>query len=169
MTDERSRDRGSAPADTDLLELAPERRFPEEERQKGFWTKLKRGLTMTHTELIEKVSAAMEGRATLDEETLEFLEEALIGADLGVETSLELVDNLRRDVKPGQAIDVLQLRQRLVDEMSVLLLDAPGRRSGARRRAGRRGSPWWSASTAWARRRRSPSSPAARSTPASGC
>jgi len=121
MTDERD----AAGRDTDVLELAPERRFPEEERQKGFWSKLKRGLTMTHTELIDKVSAAMEGRATLDEATLEFIEEALIGADLGVEASLELVDELRRDVRPGQAIDVLQLRQRLVDEMSVLLLDAP--------------------------------------------
>ena len=118
MTDEKS-------AQTDVLELAPERRFPEEEGQKGFWSKLKRGLTMTHTELIDKMSAAMEGRATLDEETLEFLEEVLISSDLGVETSLELVDNLRRDVKPGQAFDVFQLRQRLVDEMSILLLDAP--------------------------------------------
>ncbi|HEX2163101.1 MAG TPA: signal recognition particle-docking protein FtsY [Thermoanaerobaculia bacterium] len=118
MTDERS-----TPAD--VLELAPERRLPDEEAKKGFWTKLKRGLTMTHTELIEKVSAAMEGRATVDAEMLEFLEEVLISADLGVETSLELVEQIRRDVRPGQAMDVFQLRQRLVDEMSVLLLDAP--------------------------------------------
>jgi fused signal recognition particle receptor len=125
MTDQPYRDDDSTATDTGVLELAPERRFPEEEAQKGFWGKLKRGLTMTHTELIDKVSAAMEGRATLDEETLEFLEEALISADLGVGTSLELVENVRKDVRPGQAIDVFQLRQRLVDEMSILLLDAP--------------------------------------------
>jgi fused signal recognition particle receptor len=109
----------------DVLDLAPERRLPDEEAQQGFWGKLKRGLTMTHTELIEKVSAAMEGRSTLDEGTLEFLEEVLISGDLGVETSLELVAGIRRDVRPGEALDVFRLRQRLVDEMAILLLDAP--------------------------------------------
>jgi fused signal recognition particle receptor len=109
----------------DVLEIEPERQFPEEEPKKGFFGKLKRGLFMTHTEIIEKVNAAMEGRTTLDEDTLEFLEEALIGADLGVEASLELVDNLRKDVRPNQAMDVFKLRERLVDEMAILLLDAP--------------------------------------------
>jgi fused signal recognition particle receptor len=114
--------------DRDVLELAPESRWLEvgdEGAQRGFWKKLKRGLLMTHTEMLEKVSAAVEGRSTLDEETLESLEEALIGADLGVETALELVDRVRQDVRRGQAGDLLQLRERLVDEMAVLLLDAP--------------------------------------------
>lgn len=112
----------------DVLELAPESRLLEIEDEggrKGFWKKLKRGLFMTHTEILEKVSAAVEGRSTLDEETLESLEEALIGADLGVETALELVERIRRDVRRGQAADVVRLRERLVDEMAVLLLDAP--------------------------------------------
>jgi fused signal recognition particle receptor len=122
MTDETSHEQDN---DTDLLEIAPERAFPGEEPKKGFWGKLKRGLFMTHEEILEKVGAALEGRATVDEETLEFLEEALISADLGVETSLELIDRLRADVRPGQAADVLKLRERLVDEMSILLLDAP--------------------------------------------
>ncbi|HEX2253734.1 MAG TPA: signal recognition particle-docking protein FtsY [Thermoanaerobaculia bacterium] len=116
---------GKAAAGTDVLELAPERRLPEEPEKKNFWGKLKRGLTMTHTELIDRMSAAMEGRATVDEDTLEFLEEVLIQSDLGVETSLELVERLREDVRPNEAMDVFKLRQRLVDEMSVLLLDAP--------------------------------------------
>ncbi len=108
----------------EYLDLAPEARLPEAEK-KGFWGKLKRGLLMTHTELIDKVSAAVEGRTTLDEETLEHLEEVLIGADIGVETALELVESIKGQVKPGQAGDVLLLRQLLVDEIAVLLLDAP--------------------------------------------
>jgi fused signal recognition particle receptor len=125
MTDDSSRDTESEAGKQDVLEIAPERAFPEEGPKKGFFGKLKRGLLMTHTEILDKVNAALEGRATVDAETLEFLEEALISADLGVETSLELIDRLRADVKPGQAVDVLQLRERLVDEMTVLLLDAP--------------------------------------------
>lgn len=108
----------------DKLELAPERSFPEPEK-KGFWKKLKRGLLMTHTEIIEKVDAALEGRATLDDETLEFLEETLIGADLGVETSLELVERIKDRARPGEAGDPLKLRELLADEIAVLLLDAP--------------------------------------------
>ena len=93
--------------------------------KKGFWAKLKRGLTMTHTEILERVEAAVEGRAVLDEETLEYLEESLLGADLGVATTQELIEGLRRRVGPAEAIDAVKLRQMLVDEMAVLLLDAP--------------------------------------------
>jgi len=111
-----------------VLELAPESKLfagESEENRKGFWKKLKRGLFMTHTEILDRVGSAMSGRATLDEETLEILEEALIGADLGVETALELVDSVRRDPPRGGGGDLVALKERLVDEMSVLLLDAP--------------------------------------------
>jgi fused signal recognition particle receptor len=110
----------------DLLELAPERRLPgDDEPRKGFWGKLKRGLLMTHTELLERIESAVQGRATLDAETLDYLEEALIGADVGVDTALDLVGSIRSYVKDHQAADVLRLREMLVDEMALLLLDAP--------------------------------------------
>jgi fused signal recognition particle receptor len=109
---------------TDTLDIAPEARVPEAERT-GFWKKLKRGLFMTHTELLEKIDAAVEGRDTLDEETLEYLEESLISADLGVETSLELVERIQENLRKGQRGDIVELHRRLVDEVSILLLDAP--------------------------------------------
>jgi fused signal recognition particle receptor len=115
------------PRAAEALEISPGRKLPEpdEQERRGFWTKLKRGLLMTHTELIDKVGAALEGRDVVDAETLEFLEEALITADIGVETALELVERIQRDIKPGQAADLLKLREMLVDEMAILLLDAP--------------------------------------------
>lgn len=106
------------------LEIVPESAAPEE-RKKSFWGKLKRGLTMTHTEILDRVEAALQGRAVLDEETLEHLEEGLIAADIGVRTALELIEELRKDVKQHQAVDPLRLRERLVDEMTLLLMDAP--------------------------------------------
>jgi fused signal recognition particle receptor len=114
-------------AAAEALEIAPERGLPEAEEQerRGFWSKLKRGLLMTHTELLERVGAALEGRDSVGAETLELLEEALIAADVGVETALELVARIQRDVKPGQAADLIKLRAMLVDEMAILLLDAP--------------------------------------------
>jgi len=108
----------------DTLDLAPEREAPEAQKT-GFWRKLKKGLLMTHTEIIEKMASAVEGKTTLDEETFEYLEEILIGSDLGVETSLELIDELRTDIKSGEKADVIKMREKLVDRMSILLMDAP--------------------------------------------
>ena len=79
---------------SDSLELAPEA-APIEQQDKGFWKKLKKGLFMTHTEFLERLDAAVTGGGVVNEDTLEHLEETLIGTDLGVETSLELMENLK--------------------------------------------------------------------------
>jgi fused signal recognition particle receptor len=113
------------PKKNDLLELAPETQAPQEEEQKNFWGKLKRGLFMTHTEIIEKVSAAVKNETALDESTLEYLEEVLIGADMGVETSLELVDLVRKNALKEQTTSATRLRKILSDEIADLLFQAP--------------------------------------------
>ena len=110
----------------DILELAPETRLPEEEEEKkNFWGKLKRGLFMTHTEIIEKVSAAVKNETALDESTLEYLEEVLIGADMGVETSLELVERVKKNALKDQTTSAAKLRKLLSDEVADLLADMP--------------------------------------------
>jgi len=106
------------------LELTPESAFPAPEESAGFWKKLKKGLFMTHNELLERLDAAVAGRGVVDEETLEHLEEALIAADLGVEPTLELLAGVRKDMRGWETRDLLRLRERLVDEMTILLLDA---------------------------------------------
>jgi len=114
-------------AQDDFLELAQERRLDEEEKpeKKGLWKKLKRGLFMTHTELLEKINAAVDGRSVLDEDALEYLEEVLITSDIGVDTALELVEQVRKQIRKGQQNDLVYFRQLLVDEMALLLQDAP--------------------------------------------
>ena len=111
-------------SDEEILELAPESR-PKEREKSGFWKKLKKGLFMTHTEVLDRLDAAVSGRGVVDDETLEFLEETLIGTDLGVEASLEMVEAIKSRVRNHEATDLVRLREMLVDEMAVLLLDAP--------------------------------------------
>ncbi|HEY8020064.1 MAG TPA: signal recognition particle-docking protein FtsY [Thermoanaerobaculia bacterium] len=119
----------STPAD--LLELAPETTLPEPERA-GILGKLKRGLFMTQSELVEKMGALASGKAALDERTLEYLEEVLIGADLGVDTALELVARVKKNATRDQASDPARLRRLLADEMAELLEKAPPPRRFAR-------------------------------------
>lgn len=106
------------------LELLPAAEVPTPTK-KGFWQKLKGGLLMTHTELIERIGAAVGGRGVLDQATIEYLEEALIGADLGVETSLALVERLRQRVKPEEVTRPQRLREILAEEMGELLAKVP--------------------------------------------
>ena len=113
-------------SERDVLELAPEARLPEETERDGIWNQLRRGLTMTHTELIEKMSAAFHGQAALDDATLEYLEEILIAADLGVQTSLELVERVKRNATRDQVSNPARLRKLLADEMAGLLEELPG-------------------------------------------
>ncbi len=108
----------------EILELAPES-TPRELETSGFWKKLKKGLLMTHTEVLDRLDAAVSGRGMVDEETLEYLEETLIGTDVGVEASLEMVEAIKARVKNHEVRDIVRLREMLVDEMAVLLLDAP--------------------------------------------
>jgi fused signal recognition particle receptor len=109
---------------SDSLELAPER-APIEQQDKGFWKKLKKGLFMTHTEFLERLDAAVTGGGVVNEETLEHLEETLIGTDLGVETSLELMETLKDAVRGREVANVQKLQKRLVDQMTALLMETP--------------------------------------------
>jgi fused signal recognition particle receptor len=106
------------------LGLAPEAAVPQAEK-KGFWKKLKSGLLMTHTELIERIGAAVEGRGVVDAVMLEYLEEALLAADLGVATSMALIERLRQRVRPDEVQDAARLRALLAEEAAALLAEVP--------------------------------------------
>ncbi len=58
--------------------------------------RLKQGLKKTHDRLVGSIASALRGRTRLDDELLEELEAILIGADLGVEATLSLLDELKR-------------------------------------------------------------------------
>lgn len=65
----------------------------------GFFDKLKSGLTKTRNAVAEQVNSVFSAFVGVDEELFESLEEALIIADLGMETSVALIDELRDRVK----------------------------------------------------------------------
>ncbi len=65
----------------------------------GFFDKLKNGLSKTRENFSQKVNEVFKVFRTVDEELFEELEEALITADVGVNTSMEIIERLRDTVK----------------------------------------------------------------------
>lgn len=79
-------------------EEEPKQIVEEAEKSKGFFQKLVSGLEKTKQGFVNKVEEIMTGRK-VDEELFEELEEVLIQADVGVTTTLDLVDRLRARAK----------------------------------------------------------------------
>jgi len=69
----------------------------EEPKKKGFFTRLKNRLSKTKDNIITKVKQAAILHGKVDEELLEEIEEILIQADLGVETTMKIVDDIRKE------------------------------------------------------------------------
>ncbi len=65
-------------------------------RKMRWLDRLKQGLKKTHDRLVGSIASALRGHTRLDDELLEELEAILIGADLGVEATLSLLDELKR-------------------------------------------------------------------------
>jgi fused signal recognition particle receptor len=90
--------------------------------------RLKQGLTRTRQGLIDKVEELVTRKKTIDENLYDELEEILIQADVGVDVSLELVENLRRQVKeqkvkepPGLKLLFQEIIQAALEEETVSL------------------------------------------------
>ncbi|NLT95764.1 MAG: signal recognition particle-docking protein FtsY [Clostridia bacterium] len=82
--------------------------------------KLSDSLTKTRKGFIDKVFDVFTGRA-IDEELFEELEEILIQGDVGINTSIKLVENLRERVKIEKIKEAEQLRQLLVEEIIKIM------------------------------------------------
>ncbi len=87
----------------------------------GLWQKLRSGLARTQARLSERVGAALDLKPKLDEVTLADLEEALIGADLGLGTVELLLARLRERVRRADLGTEGRLRELLAEEVERLL------------------------------------------------
>jgi len=91
----------------------------------GFFAKVKRGLFMTHTEIIEKLGTAVKKGLGIDESVLETLEETLLSADVGADTAAALTDAVRERAGLSERKDLAALRSMLLAEIEAVLASAP--------------------------------------------
>lgn len=87
----------------------------------GFFSRLKSGLGKTRNGLIGGIKRIFSTNDTASLEMFEALEESLISADVGVETTLQIVDDMRKRVKAEGIEDASRLYEILKEEMTALL------------------------------------------------
>ena len=83
--------------------------------------KLDKGLEKTKENVFNKLSRAVAGKTTIDELALDDIEEALITSDIGVETTLKIIEKLEERVAKDKYINTSELNDFLKVEISLLM------------------------------------------------
>ena len=89
--------------------------------EKSLFQKLKRGLFMTHTEILEKVKESMTPDLPIDRKAIEGLEEGLLGADVGAELTMSLVDRMEQRIRDEKITNMDRLTAVLREETRGLI------------------------------------------------
>ena len=87
----------------------------------GFFDKLKQGLTKTKDSINDKINNVFKNFRKVDEELLEELEEALIMSDVGMETSMKIIENLKDKIKTDKIEDADEVKEALRAQMKEIL------------------------------------------------
>ncbi len=87
----------------------------------GFFDKLKKGMNKTKNSFDEKINNIFHSLKKIDEDFLEELEEILIMSDIGIETSVKIIQNLRQRLKQEKIQEEEQVKQILREEMEKIL------------------------------------------------
>ncbi|MGB9178946.1 MAG: signal recognition particle-docking protein FtsY [Pyrinomonadaceae bacterium] len=103
--------------DRTMEELQAEEAALEQE----FSARFRRAVAATRESLSEKIDTVFQGRKKIDAELLDELEEALIAADIGVPTTLHILETVRRGIARNQINDIEALKQAIKSELLSIL------------------------------------------------
>ena len=87
----------------------------------GFFEKLKQGMNKTKNSFDEKISNVFKSFKVVDEDFLDELEEILIMSDIGMDTSVKIIGNLRSRIKKEKIKDEEEVKKALREEMKKIL------------------------------------------------
>ncbi len=86
---------------------------------------LDQGLQKTREGFFGKLAKAVAGKSTVDEEVLDDVEDALVSADVGVETTVKIIDQLEKRVARDKYLNTAELNNILKQEIQNLLVTSP--------------------------------------------
>ncbi len=89
----------------------------EEPKKKGFFKRLVSGLTKTRNNIVSSIDSIFSGFSKIDDDFYEEIEEILIMGDLGVETTENIIDDLKEQVKENKIKDPQECKQLLIDSI----------------------------------------------------
>ncbi len=98
------------------------KRTKEQEEQKEA---LDEGLKKTKSNFLSKLTKAVAGKDKVDDEVLDSLEEALVTADVGIDTTVAIIERIEERVKKDKYIGTTELNNILQEEIMGMLTDAP--------------------------------------------
>lgn len=90
-------------------------------KKEGLFARLKQGLTKAKQGITDRIDEVLKSYTSVDEELFEDLEEVLITADVGVNTTMEIIDNLTDRVKSKKITDPMTVRDELKDIVEEIL------------------------------------------------
>lgn len=88
-----------------------------EEKKKGIFSRLVAGLTKTRENIVSGMDSIFSGFSAIDEDFYEELEETLIMGDMGIQTTMSVLEELKKAVKEQHIKDPAQCRQVLIDSI----------------------------------------------------
>ncbi len=97
------------------------KQYQKGEKEMGFFDKLKKGMNKTKSSFDEKINNIFKNFRKVDEELLDELEEILIMSDVGIETSVKIIENLRERIKKEKIQEAEEVKQALREEMQKIL------------------------------------------------
>jgi fused signal recognition particle receptor len=83
------------------------------------------GLEKTREGFFSKIAKAIAGKSTVDDEVLDNLEEALVTADVGIVTTLKVIERIQARVKRDKYVNTSDLHRILQEEIGSMLVEAP--------------------------------------------
>lgn len=86
---------------------------------------LEQGLQKTKEGFFSKITKAIAGKSTVDEEVLDNLEEALVSADVGIETTVAIIERIEQRVAKDKYLNTAELNSILKGEVENVLVDSP--------------------------------------------
>ena len=92
--------------------------------EEGFFERLKKGLSKTHVGFVTQIDRLISGKKGIDESLLEELEEILITADLGTNTTSRLIDNLHQRAGRNELGDPQRVKEYIRDSILATLKTA---------------------------------------------
>jgi len=95
----------------------------QNEKRKGFFSRLKEGLTKTRNNITSRIDDLIKYYNQIDDELFEELEETLIMADVGIQTTEDIMNKIRQKVKNEKISDVSKIKELIKEQVIKILED----------------------------------------------